>query len=141
MLAIVGNKAVIAQVKSKRLTEVAKIGNETRLGADFKLAVQEAYDQALLCRRALLDRDSNLLVGGKEIHLGESIDDAYILCVTLDHYPAVMHQVDVYLAKKPDDRYQTPQEVMRALLPFLKPEMRESAAGAAWPRRQRRRAE
>src|SRR6266568_7580095 len=93
VLAVVGNKAVIAQVKSKRLTEVAKIGNETRLGADFKLAVQEAYDQALLCRRALLDRDSNLLVGGKEIHLGESIDDAYILCVTLDHYPAVMHEV------------------------------------------------
>ena len=105
VLAIVGNKAVIAQVKSKRLTEVAKIGNETRLGADFKLAVQEAYDQALLCRRALLDRDSNLLVGGKEIHLGESIDDAYILCVTLDHYPAVMHQVDVYLTKKPDDPF------------------------------------
>jgi len=105
VLAIVGNKAVIAQVKSKRLTELAKIGDETRLAADFKLAVQEAYDQALLCRRALLDRDSKLFVGGKEIHLSESIDDAYILCITLDHYPAVMHQVDVYLTKKPDDPF------------------------------------
>ncbi|MBI3475973.1 MAG: SEC-C domain-containing protein [Acidobacteria bacterium] len=105
VLAVVGNKAVIAQVKSKRLTEVAKLGNDTRLASDFTLAVQEAYDQALLCRRALLDRNSKLLAGGKEVHLNESIDDAYILCVTLDHYPAVMHQVDVYLKKQAADPF------------------------------------
>ena len=40
VLAVVGNKAVIAQVKSKRLTELAKLGDETRLVGDFKLAVQ-----------------------------------------------------------------------------------------------------
>ena len=76
VVALVGNKAVVAQVKSKRLTELAKIGDETRLTADFKLAVQEAYDQALLCRRALLDRNSKLFASGKETHLSESIDDA-----------------------------------------------------------------
>lgn len=105
VLAIVGNKAVIVQVKSKRLTELAKLGDETRLAADFKLAVQEAYDQGLLCRQALIARGSKLFVGGKEIHLSESIDDAYILCVTVDHYPAVMHQVDVYLTKQSDDPF------------------------------------
>jgi hypothetical protein len=105
VLAVVGNKAVIAQVKSKRLTEVARIGDETCLAADFKLAVQEAYDQALLSRRALLDRNSKLFVGGKEILLNESIDEAYILCITLDHYPAVMHQVDVYLRKQAADPF------------------------------------
>ena len=45
VLAVVGNKAVIAQVKSKRLTELAKLGSEDRLTADFKLALQEAYEQ------------------------------------------------------------------------------------------------
>ncbi len=105
VLAVVGNKAIIAQVKSKRLTEVARLGDETRLASDFKLAVQEAYDQALLCRRALLARDSKLYVGGEEIHLNQSIDDAYILCLTLDHYPAVMHQVDVYLNKRANDPF------------------------------------
>jgi hypothetical protein len=105
VLAVVGNKAVIAQVKSKRLTELARLGNETRLVGDFKLAVQEAYEQGLLSRRALLNKDGRLFSGGKPVDLDESIDDAYILCITLDHYPAVMHQVDVYLRKQPDDPF------------------------------------
>jgi hypothetical protein len=105
VLAIVGNKAVIAQVKSKRLTELAKLGDEKRLVADFELAVQDAYDQALLCRRALISHNTKLFVNGNEIHLTETIDDAYILCVTVDHYPAVTHQVDVYLKKEPSDPF------------------------------------
>ncbi|HKI00101.1 MAG TPA: SEC-C domain-containing protein [Candidatus Sulfotelmatobacter sp.] len=105
VLAVVGNKAVIAQVKSKRLTELAKLGDEDRLRADFKLAVQEAYDQGLLSRLALLNRRDSFFSGGKEIHLNESIDEAYILCITVDHYPAVMHQLDAYLTKQADDPF------------------------------------
>ena len=105
VLAIVGDKAVVAQVKAKRMTELAKLGDEHKLVADFKLAVQEAYDQGLLCRQALIGGGSKLFVEGKEIKLSESIDDAYILCVSLDHYPAVMHQLDVYLTKRPDDPF------------------------------------
>jgi hypothetical protein len=105
VLAVVGNKAVITQVKSKRLTELAKLGDETRLTGDFKLAVQEAYDQGLLSRRALLGKKARLFSRGEEIHLSESIDDAYILCITVDHYPAVMHQLDVYLTKEVEDPF------------------------------------
>jgi hypothetical protein len=105
VLAVVGNKAVIAQVKSKRLTELAKLGDEKKLVADFKLAVQDAYDQGLLCRKALIDRKNKLFVDGDEIHLTETIDEAYVLCVTVDHYPAVTHQVDVYLTKEPGDPF------------------------------------
>jgi hypothetical protein len=105
VLAVVGNKAVIAQVKSKRLTELAKLGDEARLVGDFKLSVQEAYEQGLLSRRALLNREARLFSAEKPIELDESIDDAYILCVTLDHYPAVMHQLDVYLKKQPADPF------------------------------------
>jgi hypothetical protein len=107
VLAVVGNKAVIAQVKSKRLTELAKLGDEEKLVADFELAVQDAYDQGLLCRKALIDHKNKLFVNGNEIHLTEAIDDAYILCVTVDHYPAVTHQVDVYLKKAPGDPFPT----------------------------------
>jgi SEC-C motif-containing protein len=105
VLAIVGNKAIIAQVKSKRLTELAKLGEEDKLVGDFKLAVQEAYDQGVLCRQAVIGQANKLFVEGKEIRLNESIDDAYILCVTVDHYPAIMHQLDVYLAKRHDDPF------------------------------------
>jgi len=103
VLAIVGNKAVVAQVKSKRLTELARLGDHKSLLADFELAVEEAYDQGLLSRKAIIDRENRLFVGGVELHLDEAIDDVYILCVTLDYYPAVTHQVDVYLKKSPSD--------------------------------------
>ena len=105
VLAIVGNKAIIAQVKSKRLTELAKLGDEGRLVSDFESAVQEAYEQALLSRTAIIDRTNKLFVNGIELNLNEAIDDAYILCVTVDFYPAITHQVDVYLKKKSDDPF------------------------------------
>jgi hypothetical protein len=103
VLAVVGNKAIVGQVKAKRLTELARRGDEAKLLADFKAAVQGAYDQGLRCRKALLDKKNKLFVNGQEIHLSEFIDDAYLMCVTLDHYPAVTHQVSVYLKKEPAD--------------------------------------
>jgi hypothetical protein len=105
VLAVIGNKAVIAQVKSKRLTELARLGDEDKLAADFRLAVQEAYDQGLLSRQALISKANQLFQDGEEIRLSESIDDAYILCVTVDHYPALTHQVDVYLSRNPTDPF------------------------------------
>lgn len=47
VLALAGNRAVIAQVKSKRLTELAKMGDDRTLAADFQSAIQGAYDQGL----------------------------------------------------------------------------------------------
>src|SRR5581483_11589836 len=105
VLALIGNKAVIAQVKSKRLTELARCGDEKKLEEDFELAVQEAYDQGVLCRAALTNGDNKLLLNGSELRLSEPIDDAYILCLTVDSYPAVIHQVDVYLRKQPNDPF------------------------------------
>lgn len=105
VLVIVGNKAIIAQVKSKRLTELSRIGNEEKLKKDFESAVQEAYDQGHLSRSAIVDKSNKLFVDGKELILSEQIDDAYILCLTLDHYPAVTQQVDVYLKKEPIDPF------------------------------------
>lgn len=103
VLAVAGNKAVIVQVKSKRLTELARMGDDDTLAGDFQLAIQNAYNQALLSRQAVLEQTSKLIVDGKEIHLSEKLDEAYLLCVTLDHYPAVTHQVDVYLKRNQSD--------------------------------------
>lgn len=85
VLAIVGNKAIVCQVKSKRLTELARRGDQAKLLADFKSAIQDAYHQGLQCRKALLDKKNKLFINGQEIHLDESIDDAYLMCVTVDH--------------------------------------------------------
>lgn len=105
VLAIAGNKAVVVQVKSKRLTELAKLGDAPSLNHDFQKAVQDAYEQGLASRRAVINKDHRLCVDGKELHLDERIDEAYILCVTLDHYPAVAHQVEFYLQKAAGDPF------------------------------------
>lgn len=106
VLAIAGNKAVIIQAKSKKLTELSKKGNEAKLRVDFKDAIQKAYNQGLVCRAAVIDKANTLVTNnGNELRLSEFVDDAYIICLTTDHYPAATHQTDVYLEKQPGDPY------------------------------------
>jgi len=106
ILAVAGNKAFVVQAKSKRLTELARKGNEQQIKNDFEKAIQETYEQGLACRKAILDKDSSLLSeDGSRIRLDESIDDVYIVCLTSDHYPALKFQVNHYLRKKAEDPY------------------------------------
>lgn len=106
VLALAGNKAVIVQAKSKKLTEVSRMGDLEKLNLDFEEAVQEAYDQGLVCRKAILERGNTLKDDkGQTIKLHEAIDDAYIVCLTADHYPAVNIQLDAFLRKKNGDPY------------------------------------
>lgn len=104
VLAICENKAIIAQCKSKKLTLDARRGDGTALRNDFVKAVQDAYNQAIKSRQALLDggytlTDSN----GDVIPIAENVDEAYILCITGDSYPAVITQAHVLLEKKATD--------------------------------------
>lgn len=106
ILAIAGNKAVIIQAKSKKLTQLSKTGNVTQIKEDFREAVQKAYDQGLICREAVINKNNKLVDSkGVELILGEYIDEAYIICVTTDHYPAVINQLYSYLSKKETDPY------------------------------------
>ena len=101
VLAICGNKAVIVQAKAKKLTALARKGNDDQLKKDFVEAIQNAYEQGLICREALIGQSNSLLSeNGNELHLSEQIDDAYIICLTTDHYPAVTYQAGVYLEQK-----------------------------------------
>jgi hypothetical protein len=103
VLALAGNRAVIAQVKSKRLTELAKMGDDRKLVTDFQSAVQGAYDQGLASRRAVVDKENKLFIDEREVQLPEDVADAYILCISLDYYPAVLHHVEAYLNRQPGD--------------------------------------
>ena len=106
VLALAGNKAVIIQAKSKKLTEVSRMGDLESLKRDFEEAVQEAYDQGLVCRNAVLDRGSIFKDDkGLTIVLPQAIDDAYIVCLSADHYPAVDIQLDAFLKKDDADPY------------------------------------
>jgi hypothetical protein len=106
VLVLLGNRAIVVQAKSKRLTELARQGRDEPLRADFSKAIQAAYGQGMKCREALFARDAVLRkVDGTILELEHPIEDAYILCVTADHYPAVLHQVDSYLEKEAIDPY------------------------------------
>jgi len=98
VLAIIDNKALIIQAKSKKLTIAAKLGSDKQIQSDFKKAVQEAYEQGILCRRALLNTKTQLrdLNGGK-ISIPYPLTDVFIVCVTGDHYPAVDFQKRQFL--------------------------------------------
>ena len=68
--------------------------------------MQDAYEQALLSRKAALEAGSSLTVGEERlVRLKETIDEAYVICLTGDHYPAVTTQVESYLQKGEGDPY------------------------------------
>ena len=98
VLAVSGNKAIIVQCKSKKLTVKARAGNPDSLKSDFLKAVQEPYQQGLAARDALLSANPNLTrPDGQQIRLRWPIDEAYVVCVTGDHYPALLAQARAYL--------------------------------------------
>jgi hypothetical protein len=104
VLAFVGNKAVVLQAKSKKLTQLSRRGSEEKLRADFKAAIQDGYAQAVTCRHAILNRNHTFLDrDGNELVLEESLDEAYLICVTADNYPGLIHQVDHFLTRKPGE--------------------------------------
>ena len=106
VLVIAGNKIVIIQAKSKKLTVQSKIGGYESLQSDFQQAVQSAYDQGLISRRAVLGRKNDFETSdGETINLSEAINEAYIVCLTGDDYPALTHQLDIYLNKDEADPY------------------------------------
>ena len=101
ILAFVGNKAVVIQAKSKKLTQLARRGSEERLRRDFKAAIQDGYDQATACRRALLNRRHKFVDNaGNELRLEESLDEAYLVCLTSDDYPSLNRQTAQFLTRK-----------------------------------------
>ncbi|MBS1526791.1 MAG: SEC-C domain-containing protein [Bacteroidetes bacterium] len=106
VLCILGNKALCVQVKSKKLTLTAKRGDFDQLSKDFNGAVQDAYDQGLISRDALLKRKAKFVnAQGNEIHLPEAINEVYLMGLTTENYPALAHQVHLMLVKKNEDPF------------------------------------
>ncbi|CAH0270268.1 hypothetical protein SRABI05_03746 [Agrobacterium fabrum] len=98
-LVLFGDHAIIVQAKSKRLTLNARKGNDLALRDDFKKAVANSYDQALLCAEAL-SRPKDFIFrdqAGKTLTIDETIRTIYPLCVLADHYPALTFQARQFL--------------------------------------------
>lgn len=108
-LVLCGDRAIVVQAKSKRLTIPARQGNDRHLQNDFKLAVQAAYDQALACADALLGPGYRLVSsGGEEITLRRRPRFVFPVCVVSDHYPALAFQVRQFLTARTSAAIQPP---------------------------------
>lgn len=104
-----GGRLLLVQAKSKRLTIEARRGNELSLRADFKAAVQDAYDQALICAEALFNPAVKVIrADGTAVTLSHAPQKVYPICLVADHYPSLVFQTDRFLEKRVLDRVAEP---------------------------------
>jgi nuclease-like protein len=97
VLALFGNRAIVIQAKSKKLTLEARKGNDGQIKTDFKKAVKEAYDQAYEASSALLDptfqfRDST----GHALPI-RTPKEVFMITVLSESYPALAFQARQFL--------------------------------------------
>ena len=109
VLVMFGDRAIILQAKSKRLTIEARKGNDLQIRTDFKKAVQDAYDQALECAEALVEGSCTLTDGaGRVIDLSAPIKEVFPVCIVSDHYPALAFQARQFLKTETTDAIRAP---------------------------------
>ncbi|WP_109486553.1 SEC-C metal-binding domain-containing protein [Occallatibacter savannae] len=108
-LVLFGNRAIVVQAKSKRLTLEARKGNDNLIRNDFKKSVQDSYDQAAACARALLIPNQILIANdGTRFEVPQKLTEIYLFCVVSDHYPALSFQVHEFLKFEEHDKVQPP---------------------------------
>lgn len=97
VLVLFGDRAIVLQAKSKRLTLEARRGNDGQIRGDFKAAVQDAYDQAMDCAEALRDPTLRFVMAGGEQLSIPALTQLFPVCLVADHYPALAFQADQFL--------------------------------------------
>ncbi|WP_096701365.1 SEC-C metal-binding domain-containing protein [Magnetospirillum sp. 15-1] len=111
VLVLFGDRAIVLQAKSKRLTMESRRGNDLQLKGDFKAAVQDAYDQAMECAEALLDPTLHFTAAdGQVVKVPSELTQIFPICLVADHYPALAFQTDQFLVRR---------KVQTALAPLI----------------------
>jgi hypothetical protein len=102
VLVLFGDRALIVQCKSKKMTLESRKGNDQTLREDFQKAVQDAYDQGLLCARSLGGHGLRFVKeDGSKLEIPE-LRSVYILCAVSDHYPVLTVQAQHFLDYEED---------------------------------------
>lgn len=109
VLVLFGNRAVVLQAKSKRLTLEARRGNDGQIRDDFKKSIQDSYDQAFKCAELLLNGNNALTdESGQELKPPDALKQIFLLCVVADHYPALAFQTRQFLKTQTTEIIQPP---------------------------------
>lgn len=98
VLVMFGDRAIVIQAKSQRLTIESRKGNDSKIRDDFKHAVQDSYDQGLKCAKAILEKEVRILnKDGRSIKMPKELKEIYILCVLSEQYPSLPYQTGQFL--------------------------------------------
>lgn len=109
VLVLFGNRALVLQAKSKRLTLEARRGNDLQIKDDFKKSIQDSSDQAYRCAKLLEEGKCSFKdAAGSEVTLPASLKRIYILCLISDHYPALSFQAKQFLTFAPTETISPP---------------------------------
>jgi len=109
VLVLFGDRAIVLQAKSKRLTLEARKGNDGQIRDDFKKSIQDSYAQGLLCAKQLGESKFKLVDSNtRMITISHKLKEIYILCVVSDHYPALSFQARQFLKYETNDSIQPP---------------------------------
>jgi hypothetical protein len=108
VLAFFGNRAIVVQAKSKKLTLEARTGNDGQIRSDFQEAVQKAYDQGRESSLALLNptfqfRDST----GQFLKI-PALKEIFIITTLSEAYPALAFQTRQFLRYEGTDVIRPP---------------------------------
>ena len=109
VLVLFGDRAIVLQAKSKKLTLPARKGNDLQLQADFKAAVQDGVDQAMACAGLLGSPLVTLRCrDGRAVPLAERPRTVFPMSVVADHYPALAFQARQFLKAEATERIVAP---------------------------------
>lgn len=109
VLVLFGNRALVLQAKSKRLTLEARRGNDLQIKDDFKKSIQDSSDQAYLCAKLVEEERFTFKdAAGNAVTLPASLKRIYVICLISDHYPALSFQVRQFLKFGATDRTSSP---------------------------------
>ncbi len=98
VLVLFGNRALLLQAKSKRLTLEARRGNDLQIKDDFKKSIQDSSDQAYRCAKLIEEGKCSFKdAAGNALILPERLKRIYVICLISDHYPALSFQARQFL--------------------------------------------
>jgi SEC-C motif/Nuclease-related domain len=98
VLVLFGNRALVLQAKSKRLTLEARRGNDLQIKEDFKKSIQDSSDQAFRCAKLIEEGKCTFKdAAGKAVTLPAGLKRIYLICLIADHYPALSFQARQFL--------------------------------------------
>jgi len=101
VLVLFGDRAIVLQAKSKRLTMESRRGNDLQLKGDFKAAIQDSYDQAMDCSAALRDPSLRFSTSdGTVLEVPDNLTQIFPICLVADHYPALAFQTGQFLVQR-----------------------------------------